>query len=56
MWDRYAGNTAVKFAKMCRIFAVKRFVRVEGKKVHMASVSGLLETSHRYPILIIISL
>lgn len=30
-------------------FAVKRFDRKNGKKLHMASVSGLLETSHRIP-------
>lgn len=35
--------------KCAGYFAVKRFDRVEGKKVHMASVSGLLETSHRIP-------
>lgn len=31
-------------------FGTKRFDRdVNGRKIHMASVSGLLETSHRYP-------
>lgn len=30
-------------------FGVKRFDRKNGKKVHMVSVSGLLETSHRLP-------
>lgn len=30
-------------------FAVERFDRTEKKKVHMISVSGLLETSHRIP-------
>ena len=30
-------------------FAVKRFDRNNNKKVHMVSVSGLLETSHRIP-------
>ena len=30
-------------------FAVKRFDREYGKKIHMISVSGLLETSHRIP-------
>jgi serine/threonine-protein kinase HipA len=30
-------------------FGVKRFDRVCGKRVHMVTVSGLLETSHRIP-------
>ena len=30
-------------------FAVKRFDRQGDKKIHMVSVSGLLETSHRIP-------
>lgn len=30
-------------------FATKRFDRKDGKRFHMISVSGLLETSHRYP-------
>lgn len=30
-------------------FAVKRFDREKGERVHMVSVSGLLETSHRIP-------
>lgn len=30
-------------------FAVKRFDRKEGKRIHMISVSALLETSHRIP-------
>ena len=30
-------------------FGVKRFDRDFGKKIHMATVSGLLETSHRIP-------
>lgn len=30
-------------------FGVKRFDRVDGKKIHMATVSALLETSHRVP-------
>lgn len=30
-------------------FGAKRFDRVEGEKVHMVTVSGLLETSHRIP-------
>ena len=37
-------------SKICSgYFGVKRFDRENGKKVHMASVSGLLETSHRLP-------
>lgn len=30
-------------------FGIKRFDRKNGKKVHMVSASGLLETSHRFP-------
>lgn len=30
-------------------FGIKRFDRKDGKKVHMVSASGLLETSHRLP-------
>lgn len=30
-------------------FACKRFDRRNGKRIHMISLSGLLETSHRYP-------
>lgn len=30
-------------------FGIKRFDRKDGKKIHMVSVSGLLETSHRLP-------
>lgn len=30
-------------------FAVKRFDREQNKRIHMVSVSGLLETSHRIP-------
>ena len=37
-------------SKICSgYFGIKRFDRKNGKKVHMASVSGLLETSHRLP-------
>ena len=37
-------------SKICSgYFGVKRFDRENGKKVHMVSVSGLLETSHRLP-------
>lgn len=32
-------------------FGTKRFDRENGKKIHLLSASGLLETSHRYPIL-----
>ena len=37
-------------SKICSgYFGVKRFDRKNGKKVHMVSASGLLETSHRLP-------
>lgn len=37
-------------SKICSgYFGIKRFDRKDGKKVHMVSVSGLLETSHRRP-------
>ena len=37
-------------SKICSgYFGIKRFDRKNGKKVHMVSVSGLLETSHRHP-------
>lgn len=36
-------------AKSSGFFGAKRFDRAEGKKIHMVSVSGLLETSHRIP-------
>lgn len=37
-------------SKICSgYFGIKRFDRKNGKKVHMVSVSGLLETSHRLP-------
>lgn len=37
-------------SKICSgYFGVKRFDRQNGRKVHMVSVSGLLETSHRLP-------
>lgn len=37
-------------SKICSgYFGVKRFDRKNNKKVHMVSVSGLLETSHRLP-------
>ena len=37
-------------SKICSgYFGIKRFDRKNGKKVHMVSVSGMLETSHRLP-------
>lgn len=37
-------------SKTCNgYFGVKRFDRIENKKIHMVSVGGLLETSHRIP-------
>ncbi len=37
-------------SKFCEgYFATKRFDRQNGQKIHMTSVSGLLETSHRIP-------
>lgn len=37
-------------SKICSgYFGIKRFDRKNGKKVHMVSASGLLETSHRLP-------
>lgn len=37
-------------SKICSgYFGVKRFDRKNGEKIHMVSVSGLLETSHRLP-------
>lgn len=37
-------------SKICSgYFGIKRFDRKNGKKVHMVSVSGLLETNHRLP-------
>lgn len=37
-------------SKICSgYFGIKRFDRKNGKKVHMISASGLLETSHRLP-------
>jgi len=34
-----------------KYFGTKRFDRENGKKYHLISASGLLETSHRYPVL-----
>ena len=43
-------ETRLYQSKICSgYFGVKRFDRENGKKVHMVSVSGLLETSHRLP-------
>ncbi len=37
-------------SKICSgYFGIKRFDRQDGRKIHMVSVSGLLETSHRLP-------
>ena len=37
-------------SKICSgYFGIKRFDRQNGRKVHMVSISGLLETSHRLP-------
>lgn len=44
------SKTLLLPSKHCEgYFAVKRFDRKHGKKIHMVSVSGLLETSHRIP-------
>lgn len=44
------SETKLFDSKICSgYFGIKRFDRVNGKKVHMVSVSGLLETSHRLP-------
>ena len=43
-------ETKLFSSKICSgYFGTKRFDRLNGKKVHMVSVSGLLETSHRFP-------
>ena len=43
-------ETKLYGSKICSgYFGVKRFDRQNGKKVHMVSISGLLETSHRLP-------
>lgn len=43
-------ETALFPSKICSgYFGIKRFDRKNGKKVHMVSVSGILETSHRLP-------
>ena len=44
------SETKLFDSKICSgYFGIKRFDRVNGRKVHMVSVSGLLETSHRLP-------
>lgn len=43
-------DTRLLPSKFCEgYFATKRFDREKGQKIHMISVSGLLETSHRIP-------
>lgn len=43
-------ETRLLDSKLCPgYFAVKRFDRNKGKRIHMISASGLLETSHRLP-------
>ena len=56
-YSRLAKDCGIKMSetklfdsKICSgYFGIKRFDRENGKKVHMVSVSGLLETSHRLP-------
>lgn len=44
------SETQLFESKICSgYFGIKRFDRENGKKIHMVSVSGLLETSHRLP-------
>ena len=44
------SETKLFDSKICSgYFGIKRFDRIEGRKIHMVSVSGLLETSHRLP-------
>ena len=44
------SETKLFDSKICSgYFGIKRFDRENGKKVHMVSVSGLLETSHSLP-------
>ena len=46
----YMTETRLFPSKICSgYFGIKRFDRKNAKKVHMVSVSGLLETSHRLP-------
>ncbi len=43
-------ETRLFSSKICSgYFGVKRFDRKNGRKIHMVSASGLLETSHRLP-------
>ena len=43
-------DTRLLPSKFCEgYFATRRFDRENGQKIHMVSVSGLLETSHRIP-------
>jgi len=43
-------DTRLLPSKFCEgYFATKHFDRDNGQKIHMISVSGLLETSHRIP-------
>ena len=51
-----AGINVAKFklikSKITKgFFASKRFDRIDGKRIHMASLSAILESSHRYPAL-----
>ena len=44
------SETQLFESKICSgYFGIKRFDRQNGGKIHMVSVSGLLETSHRLP-------
>lgn len=44
------SETRLFESKICSgYFGIKRFDRENGKKIHMISVSGLLETSHHLP-------
>ena len=46
----YMTETRLFPSKICSgYFGVKRFDRKNGRKIHMVSASGLLETSHRFP-------
>jgi hypothetical protein len=46
----FMAETKLLHSDLCSgYFATKRFDRENGKKIHMVSVSGLLETSHRIP-------
>ena len=44
------SETKLFESKICSgYFGIKRFDRANGRKIHMVSVSGLMETSHRLP-------